>query len=78
MSADEKARILVVEDDEDCRFLLNQYLSRSGYCVLVAREGEEAKQVLSNEFPQPDPPMMMKTSPRLMVKFKSFWIRKSP
>ena len=28
--------------------------------------------------PQPLPPMMMKTSPRLTLKFRFCWIRKSP
>ena len=28
--------------------------------------------------PQPLPPMMMKTSPRATVKFRSRWITKSP
>ncbi len=39
-----QARILVVEDNEDNRTLLRIYLSREGYTVVEARDGQEALQ----------------------------------
>jgi len=38
-------RILVVEDDRDIRYLVDLQLSRKGYGVLLAEDGEEALRV---------------------------------
>ncbi|MDB1123147.1 response regulator [Vibrio algarum] len=39
-------RILVVDDDEEIRDLLDEYLTRAGYSVILASEGEEMKRRL--------------------------------
>jgi DNA-binding response OmpR family regulator len=39
-------RILVVDDDEEIRELLDEYLTRAGYTVTLASEGEEMKRRL--------------------------------
>lgn len=39
-------RILVVDDDQEIRELLDEYLSKMGYTVVLASEGEEMKQRL--------------------------------
>ncbi len=39
-------RILVVDDDEEIRHLLDEYLTRAGYSVILASEGEEMKRRL--------------------------------
>lgn len=39
-------RILVVDDDEEIRELLDEYLTRAGYTVILAAEGEEMKRRL--------------------------------
>ena len=38
--------ILLVEDEEDVRTLIQDVLQRSGYTVLVARQGEDALQII--------------------------------
>ena len=45
------ARILLVEDDTDLRELLNTYLSRQGYQVVQASNGDEAQRVLQSDSP---------------------------
>ncbi len=42
-------RILLAEDDADLGNILSQYLEMQGYTVFLARDGEEAWQVFSNE-----------------------------
>ncbi len=39
-------QILVVDDDEEIRHLLDEYLTRAGYKVVMASEGEEMKRRL--------------------------------
>lgn len=39
-------RILVVDDDQEIRELLDEYLTKAGYTVILASEGEEMKQRL--------------------------------
>jgi DNA-binding response OmpR family regulator len=51
MNQGRNARILVVEDNEDNRHLLSIYLTREGYEVLEARDGEEARAVALAESP---------------------------
>lgn len=43
------ARILLVEDDTDLRELLNTYLSRQGYQVVQACNGDDAERVLQSD-----------------------------
>jgi CheY-like chemotaxis protein len=52
MAKERKARILVVEDNEDNRQLLRIYLSREGYQVLEAFDGMDALTKVQQE--QPD------------------------
>lgn len=55
-----RATILVVEDDADCRFLMESVLEKEGYATIVARSGQEALAILglddaeSSARPQPD------------------------
>lgn len=44
-------RILVVDDDLDIRELLQEYLSRSGYEVSTAQNGQEMKAKLAVQYP---------------------------
>ncbi len=44
-------KILVIDDDTDLCFLLNQFLSRKGYAVTVIYSGEEALQYLQTSRP---------------------------
>ncbi len=44
-------KILVIDDDKDLCFLLNQFLSRKGYKVTVMYSGEEAIEYLENTKP---------------------------
>src|SRR6478609_3559490 len=43
--------ILVIDDDKDLCFLLNQFLSRKGYEVTVMYSGEDALQYLNHSKP---------------------------
>jgi DNA-binding response OmpR family regulator len=45
----DKARILVVDDEEAIRFFLSEELSQAGYTVLTAGGGEEALALLQRE-----------------------------
>ena len=45
----EPARILVVEDDADCRYLLRQFLTQEGYSVIEAEHGEVAQDAMRRE-----------------------------
>ena len=49
--------VLVVEDDDDLRESINQYLSTFGYFVLTAANGEEALRIL--EGPEVLPSMIL-------------------
>lgn len=52
----EVSRILVVDDDEEIRELLDEYLTRSGYQVRTVADGVQLKAHLSQEgFPGFDP-----------------------
>lgn len=44
-------RILVVDDDREIRELLDEYLTKSGYKVQLASDGEEMKKCLIEEVP---------------------------
>ena len=46
-----KQRILVVDDDKEVVRLMQAYLERAGYDVVVAYEGESAVQILRSEKP---------------------------
>lgn len=46
-----KQKILIVEDDQMIRNLINIYLQNEGYEVVVAADGEMAKDVFQNEHP---------------------------
>ncbi len=47
----DKATILVVDDDADCRDLLAQLLSRQGYAVVCAGNGREALECIDASAP---------------------------
>lgn len=46
---DERARILVVDDEEDVRFVLSEELTGAGYSTLTAASGEEALVILQED-----------------------------
>lgn len=46
------SRILYVEDNEDNIYMLSRRLQRKGFEVLVARDGEEAVEMVLREKPQ--------------------------
>jgi DNA-binding response OmpR family regulator len=46
---DHQARILVVEDEEDVRELITYRLSRSGFTVVQAADGDEALRLAADE-----------------------------
>lgn len=48
----EKDNVLVVEDEEDTRFILERLLSKNGYIVRSCRNGEEALSVLNSFNPK--------------------------
>ncbi|MCI0506975.1 MAG: response regulator [Gammaproteobacteria bacterium] len=43
--------VLVVDDDPDIRYLLNEYLSEHGYSVAQAEDGKSARQQLEKQVP---------------------------
>lgn len=47
----EPTRILVVEDDNDVRFLVSEELEQHGYVVAQARNGLEALAAVAEEWP---------------------------
>lgn len=47
-----RARVLIVEDDESIRDLLERVFSRGGYAVRTAAEGVEALRLIEQETPQ--------------------------
>ena len=49
MMAEEKERLLVVEDDEDLLMITARQLERAGYEVLCAKDGESASKLLTTE-----------------------------
>ncbi|MFA5795442.1 MAG: response regulator [Candidatus Brocadiia bacterium] len=44
-----KARIMVVDDDVDIRFVLEKFLQKHGYEVITAQSGEEALEYIERE-----------------------------
>jgi CheY-like chemotaxis protein len=44
-------KVLVVEDDEDARFLMRLELERLGYLVLEAEDGEKGLEIAADERP---------------------------
>jgi CheY-like chemotaxis protein len=49
---DEQAKVLLVEDTEDNRFMMRRLLEMAGYRVVEATNGEEAVKVARNESPR--------------------------
>jgi len=49
--AEEKTRILLVDDEEDIRIVLSIALSSSGYDVLSAKDGDEAIRIFAKTHP---------------------------
>jgi DNA-binding NtrC family response regulator len=51
ISKDQKTRLLVVDDEDDLRDLLKTVLTKTGYEIRTASDGEEAIRILkTNEF----------------------------
>jgi CheY-like chemotaxis protein len=48
---DKKKLILVVDDDEDIRVLLKEYLQGKGLDVLVAQDGKDALELAARQVP---------------------------
>lgn len=44
-------QLLIVDDDQEIRELLNEYLTRAGFQVLTAAEGNEMRQQLAQHSP---------------------------
>ena len=51
MSSEKPAKVLLVEDTEDNRFMMRRLLEMTGYRVVEARNGEEAVTVAQTELP---------------------------
>lgn len=51
MSSEKPAKVLLVEDTEDNRFMMRRLLEMTGYMVVEARNGEEAVRVAQTELP---------------------------
>ena len=51
MSSEKPAKVLLVEDTEDNRFMMRRLLEMTGYEVVEARNGEEAVKVAQTELP---------------------------
>ncbi|WP_026959448.1 response regulator [Aliagarivorans taiwanensis] len=45
-------QLLVVDDDQEIRSLLEQYLSKSGFSVISANDGEEMSKLLEDNHPE--------------------------
>jgi two-component system cell cycle response regulator DivK len=50
-TARDSAKILLVEDTEDNRFMMRRLLEMSGYSVVEAKNGEEAVHLAESEVP---------------------------
>ncbi len=50
--SEEKGKILIVEDEEDTKFVLERLLVKNGYEVKAANNGEEALKVLEDFYPK--------------------------
>ena len=55
MTVPRAARVLVVEDDDGIRDLVDLVLSSAGYEVLTASDGAAALQVIGSAPPRPRP-----------------------
>ena len=62
-TADARHRVLVADDDDDIRSLVTLRLSRAGYEVIAARDGEEALQLAREH--RPDVAVLDVGMPRL-------------
>ena len=51
MSSEKPAKVLLVEDTEDNRFMMRRLLEMTGYEVVEARNGEEAVKIAQTELP---------------------------
>lgn len=49
---DDKDKILIVEDEKDTRFILEKLLTKNNYSVMLAKNGEEALNILETFHPQ--------------------------
>ncbi|MBU1101645.1 MAG: response regulator [Bacteroidetes bacterium] len=49
---EEKEKILIVEDEKDTQYILNKLLSKYGYDVLIANNGQEALEVIKDNVPK--------------------------
>lgn len=49
MHAEQQKRILVVDDDEDIRDLLKEYLEKNGFAVVTAADGQQMRQFWPHE-----------------------------
>ncbi|MFG1495229.1 response regulator [Saccharospirillum sp. HFRX-1] len=49
MHAEQQKRILVVDDDEDIRNLLKEYLEKNGFVVVTAADGQQMRQYWPHE-----------------------------
>lgn len=52
VSAEPPQRILIIDDDESMVDVLSRRLSRQGYQVLVARNGDEGREMAHSRLPQ--------------------------
>ena len=45
----EQVKLLIVDDEDEIRNMINRYFSREGFCVYSARNGDEMRRVLQKE-----------------------------
>lgn len=48
----EKEKILIVEDEKDTQYILNKLLTKNGYEVLIANNGQEALEIIKDNIPK--------------------------
>ncbi len=48
----EKGKVLIIDDEEDFGFLMNEFFSAKGYSVFIAQTIEQGMEILERERPQ--------------------------
>ena len=48
------SKVLIVDDDQDIRLLLDKFLTKNGFKTATAATGDEALQITKKESPETD------------------------